>query len=211
MTRPSADRAVVAEETQHPALRASQSGPTAALRHRGRNSGLAHSPALPGGGGRALQRLTTHSVLARIPPPPQTCRLARLSAEDRSQALSRSLANLFAFCFTRNALCVSAWLFAGRGGEEGRVRNSFDSFGVQCPQAVPGVSIPTPHPSLELYLLQSQDWRSPLPSSSYPLNSRPALTSPTCPVPSLPPTLPPPGRPPESHWADVVPRMRKAS
>ncbi|DAA26557.1 TPA: hypothetical protein BOS_106 [Bos taurus] len=160
VTRPSADRAVVAEETQHSALRASQSGPTAALRHRGRNSGLAHSPALRGGGGRALQHLTTHSLLVRIPPPPQTGQLARPSAEVRSQAFSRSLANLFAFCFTQDALCVSG-----------------------CTRSL---NPPTPHPILELYLLQSQDWRSPLPSSSYPLNSRPAVPSPTGPVPSLP-------------------------
>lgn len=138
----------------HPALlRASQSGPTAALRHRGRNSGLAHSPALPGGGGRALQRLTTHSVLARIPP--STDLPARSAFRRRQEPGTLRV--------TRELVCLlfhSKRPFACQLGclqEEGERKEEsgtvLDSFGGNARRLYPGSGILPPHASLELYLL----------------------------------------------------------
>ncbi|KAM9700835.1 uncharacterized protein ACBT57_023386 isoform 1-T4 [Dama dama] len=99
VTKLSADRAVVAEEMQHPVPRASRSGPTAALRHRGRNSGLAHSPALPGGGRTSFAALDN-----ALPPCPYSA--SSTNWPIRSALAFRRSQELGILTVTRELVCL---------------------------------------------------------------------------------------------------------
>ena len=184
-----------------PSAQASRSGPTAALRHRGRTSGLAHSPALPGGGRTSFAALDN----ALLPCPSSA---SSTNWPTRSPLAFRRSQELGILTVTRELVCLlfhprrplSVRLVVCR--KRGRGRKNPEQFWLRRSAMPAGCTRGlTPYPAPQPGALPASIPRLALSS----LRPRTPQLSPNTSLPNPTTTW----RPPESHWADVVPRMRK--